>query len=161
MEGPQKNDEREIVPSLIMQIRATNEQLSRFSIEIEGSKIIRRGKSGKLEDDTATFSISDLIFDFSQDVRTEGMLDYKPKEFNVENKEMVIGEVTRNSDEAYKFPNAVSVSLTYFTPTNKPRVNVPGEYQAGDYFELTINNTDGSRQGYYLESDLSVKPFIL
>ena len=142
-----------------MYIRATPEQMKRFGIEIEGSKIIRKGRSGKLEGDTGTFAISDVVFDFSRKSQdsNEGMLEYHPRKISMGDTKIIFSApVDTKPHNLYDFPNAIHVSLKYFTPQTKSRADVLGEYQVGDYFELEITNQDGSKKKYYLESDLSI-----
>ncbi len=141
-----------------MQINATERQMADFGIEIQGSKIIRKGKSGKVEGDIGTFAVSDIVFDFSRKTEDiEGSVEYSPREINLGDTKVTFA-VSRNmeSRDSYDFPDASYVSLNYFTPKTKPRTNVPGEYRAGDYFELIITNKDGSKKTFYLEQNLEI-----
>jgi len=145
-------------PDLIMDIKATPEQMADFGLEIQGSKIIRRGKPGKVEGDTGTFLIPDAIFDFSTENK---LLINQPLVSS--SGEVHLGDVKLtygvHKDVGYNlksFPDAVSVFLNYFTPKTKPRTNVPGEYRAGNYFELKVTNKDGSKKTFYLEQNLEI-----
>jgi hypothetical protein len=120
-------------PDLIMDIKATPEQMKAFGIDIEGSKLTQ----SCFNTDDIDANMDDIyygpenIFNFSGNTRP------------------LIGNV-------YNFPNATSFSLSYFTPETKPRIDVPGEYRAGDYFELFIRNKDGSEVTYYLERNFLI-----
>src|ERR1035437_5093685 len=139
-------------PDLIMSIKATSEQMTDFGIEIQGSKIIFKGKSGTMEDDTGTFSISDALFDFSKDVDDKYKLLYKPRG------DGGIAMSVDNTSNSRNFPDVIHVSLSYFTSKTKPRTNIGGEYRVGDYFELVITNKDGSKMTYNLERDRMIHP---
>lgn len=144
-------------PDLTMQINATEQQMADFRIEIQGSKIIRKGKFGKVEDDTETFAISDIVFDFSRKTEdVEKSVEYSPREINLGNTKITFAVSDVEPRNSYDFPDASFVSLKYFTPQTKPRTDVPGEYRAGDYFELKVVNKDGSGRTFYLEQNLEI-----
>jgi hypothetical protein len=149
---PEKN------PDLIMDIKATPEQMADFGIEIQGSKIIRKGKPGKVEGNTGTFPVEDAIFDFSKKESKQDPKIYQPRTFDLGGTGTITFGMPSNTKlpNLYDFPDATYVSLKYFTPETKPRTNVPGEYRAGDYFELKVTNKDGSKNTFYLESNLDL-----
>jgi hypothetical protein len=143
-------------PDLIIEIKSTPKQLENFGIKVEGSKIIRRGKPGKIENDTGTFAIPTETFDLSQD--NFQVLDQPArKEGELRNRNTVLTWAVQNHPDLnlHKFPNATHVSLSYHTPETKPRTHVPAEYM-GDYFELVITNKDGSKEIYHLEQNFEI-----
>jgi hypothetical protein len=143
-------------PDLIMEIKASPQQLEDFGIEVDGSKIIRKGKPGKIEGDIGTFTIPTVTFDLSRNnseavgrpVRNEGELK--------NNHTILTWAVQRSIDSnLYRFPDATHVSLIYHTPKTKIRKHMLAEYM-GDYFELVITDKDGSKKTYHLEHNLEI-----
>ena len=145
----------EIKSDLIMTINATQQQMDNFGIKIEDSKIIRKGKPGKVENDIGTFDIPEATFDFSKN--TLNKQNYIQGEAILNNTKITYGAEKYPNHNLYEFPDATSVSLSYFTPTTKPRPQTPGEYSASDYFELVIKNKDGSSNTFFLEPNLEVR----
>jgi hypothetical protein len=156
---PRKERIPEKTPDLIMQINATEKQLADFRIEIQGSKIICKGKSGKVKGDTGTFLIPDTIFDFSTEnnlLTNQPLLRNQAGEVHLGDVKLTLGLSRETHYSLRSFPNASHVSLKYFTPQARPRTDVPGEYRAWDYFELKITNKDNSKKTFYLERNLEI-----
>ena len=146
---------KEVTPDLIMSINASQQQMGSFGISIEGSKIIFKGKLGKVEGGIGTFHINDTTFDFSKNTSEKQNIIQGEATFG--NTKITYGaEIYSDNDDSYKFPNATSISLNYFTPKTKPRPHTRGEYQGSEYFELVIRNKDGTSKTFFLEQNLEV-----
>jgi hypothetical protein len=152
-QGSLEKIEKVLTPDLVMDIHATKQQLKNFGISINGSKIIRKGKPGKLVNDTGTTAIPDAIFDFSKNIDPPASIKGEAKQGNMT---ITYGVESHTNQDLYNFPNAIRVSLNYFTPKTKPRSQMLGEYVGSDYMELEITNKDNLVSTLVLEPDLEI-----
>ena len=61
-----KTNSTEVKADLLIDIdRITEQKLPEFGVEIQGSRIIRKGRDGSVEGDIGTMEIPDEIFEFS------------------------------------------------------------------------------------------------
>jgi hypothetical protein len=146
----------EKIPDLVMQVKATPEQMKSFGIKIEDSKIIQSCfNTDDIDADMQEMYYGrENVFNFSRNNQSPKL--YHSGEIDLVNTRVTFGAESHPINNVYNFPNAIIFSLSYFTPKTKPRTDVPGEYRAGDYFELIITNKDGSKKTFYLEQNLEI-----